>query len=459
MKRRPRESFRPCCEQLEDRGLLSVLTPAQVRHAYGVDSISFTANGQTVQGDGSGQTLAIVVADHNPYLWDELYLFDQYYSLANPSLTQVNLAGGQTNDGWAEEEALDVEWAHVMAPAASIFVVEARSDNLGDLVTAVNVARQLPGVSVVSMSWGSREFRGESAYDSSFTTPVGHNGVTFVTASGDLGAFSGAEWPASSRNVVAVGGTSLTVDAAGATVAETAWSSSGGGYSTFVSEPTYQARAQRSRRRTTPDVSMDANPGTGVAIVLMPPSTAQASWRIVGGTSLSAQMFAGLVAIADQGRSLRGAGTLDGATQTLAALYSVSSADFRDVTSGTTGYRAIRGYDLATGRGTPKAASLVADLANYGSQTAIRVVTSKAATAPGSRRTVRPSDPAPSMKPTTKTSDISGLFVVTPSDLAHAPTTRVSPRPVTVSAPKPLVLDLHLVDRAIAEMGKLRLLS
>ena len=73
-------------------------------------------NGQTIQGDGSGQTIAIVVADHNAFLWDELYLFDAAYGLPNPNFTQVNFAGNRTNDGWAEEEALDVEWAHVMAP-------------------------------------------------------------------------------------------------------------------------------------------------------------------------------------------------------------------------------------------------------------------------------------------------------------------------------------------------------
>ena len=61
---------------LEDRGLLSLITPAQMRHAYGVNAITFSANGQTIQGDGSGQTIAIVVADHNDFLWDELYLFD-----------------------------------------------------------------------------------------------------------------------------------------------------------------------------------------------------------------------------------------------------------------------------------------------------------------------------------------------------------------------------------------------
>ena len=133
---------------------------------------------------------------------------------------------------------------------------------------AVDFARHLPGVSVVSMSWGSGEFGSEKAYDSIFTTPAGHNGVTFVAASGDSGAYSGAQWPASSPNVVAVGGTSLYVNAVGTTVFEAAWSGSGGGYSVLESEPSFQRSVQGTGRRSTPDVSMDADPNTGVAVVL-----------------------------------------------------------------------------------------------------------------------------------------------------------------------------------------------
>ena len=194
-----------------------------MRHAYGVDAVQFSANGQTIPGTGAGQTVAIVVASHNPNLSQELQTFDAAYGLSDPSLTQVNLAGGSTDDGWAQEEALDVEWAHAMAPGASIVAVEARSASIGDLLAAVNVARQMPGVSVVSMSWGGGEFRGQTGYDGYFTTPSGHNGVTFVTASGDSGAWSGAQWPASSTQVVAVGGTTLQTDSAGNSQSETAW--------------------------------------------------------------------------------------------------------------------------------------------------------------------------------------------------------------------------------------------
>ena len=105
--------------------------------------------------------------------------------------------------------------------------------------------------------------------------------------------------------------------------------------------------------------------------LVLDPSSGQASWGVYGGTSLSTQLFGGLIAVADQGRALAGLGTLDGATQTLPLLYSVSSADFRDVTIGSNGHRATAGYDLVTGRGSPRGTCLVSDLSNPNIQAAI----------------------------------------------------------------------------------------
>ncbi len=396
MQPRPRKNFRAWCQQLEDRNLLSVLSPAQVRQAYGMNAIEFSASGQTIQGTGAGQTIAIVGAYYNPFVTKELYTFDGTYGLSNPALSQVDLAGAQTNLGWAQEEAMDVEGSHVMAPGAAIIVVEAASDNTSDLMNAVNLARTLPGVAVVSMSWGGGEFRGQTSYDPFFTTPAGHNGVTFVAASGDNGAKYGADWPASSPNVVGVGGTTLWVDAAGNTLLETAWSGSGGGYSVLEPEPGYQRAVQRRGRRSTPDVAMVADPNTGVPVLVLDPATGQGSWGIYGGTSLSAQLFGGLIAVADQGRALAGLGTLDGATQTLPLLYSVSSADFRDVTAGSNGHRATPGYDLATGLGAPRGAALVSDLSNPNVHATIRTASSRTKARASAKSAARPriSDPA-----------------------------------------------------------------
>jgi subtilase family serine protease len=411
MNRRPRQDFRAGCEQLEDRSLLSVLTPAQVRQAYGMNAINFTANGQTIPGSGAGQMIAVVGAYHNPFLSTVLNAFDASFGLSNAAVIQVNLAGAQTNIGWAEEEAMDVEWSHVMAPGATIIAVEAASDSTSDLMNAVNLARQLPGVSVVTMSWGGGEFRGQGNYDSFFTTPAGHNGVSFVAASGDYGSKYGANWPATSPNVVAVGGTSLLVDAAGNTLSETAWSGSGGGLSARTYEPGYQAGVQRSGRRSNPDVSMVADPNTGVPVLVMTPSTGQAYWGVYGGTSLSTQLFGGLVAVVNQGRALAGLGTLDGPTQTLPLLYSVSSADYRDVTTGSTGFRATRGYDLATGLGSPWGPSLVSDLTNPNVHATNRSLPSRVKGRTSSRHMARPRIAASSMHVT-----INRLTVATDAD-------------------------------------------
>ena len=160
------------------------LSPTEVRNAYGLNQINFGS----VTGNGAGQTIAIVDASYDPNIASDLQAFDSQYGLQSPGSFAQYVENGlsQVNSGWALETALDVEWAHAMAPAANIVLVEAQPD-LSDLFNAVSFASQLPGVSVVSMSWGANEFSGESAYDSVFTTPAGHNGVTFVAASGDSG--------------------------------------------------------------------------------------------------------------------------------------------------------------------------------------------------------------------------------------------------------------------------------
>jgi subtilase family serine protease len=351
--RRRRRVLRPTLDRLDDRCLLSALTPAQVTHAYGLDAVTFRSGGQTIKGDGSGETIAIVDAYHDPYLASDLHTFDQRFGLNDPALSQINLAGGRVNSGWAQEEALDVEWAHALAPGASIVVVEAKSTTTRDLLAAVETARSVPGVVAVSMSWGGPEITNQTAMDSHFSTPAGHTGITFVAASGDEGPAGGAEWPASSTRVLAVGGTSLLVDSAGNYLGETAWSGSSGGFSKLESEPAYQRSVQASGRRNTPDVAFVADPATGVLVFATDPTSGSGAWFQVGGTSLGTPAWAAIIAIADQGRALAGLSSLDGATQTLPTLYNLPATDFHKTGSLTT-----------TGLGTPNGGTLVTDLAS-----------------------------------------------------------------------------------------------
>jgi hypothetical protein len=365
-------------------------TPAQIKAGYGLTSL----------GSGAGQTIAIVDAYNDPDIASDLNTFDSEFSLPSASLKVVNETGGSAlpadNAGWDTEISLDVEWAHAIAPGANILLVEANSSSLSDLLAGVNYARDAAGVSVVSMSWGGSEFSSESSFDSDFTTPAGHQNVTFVASAGDS---PGTEWPSISPNVLSVGGTTLELSSTGAYESETAWSDGGGGDSTFEKEPTYQEDAQTTGERSDPDVAWDANPETGVAVYDSVPNEGFVGWQEVGGTSVGAPSWSGLIAIADQARG--SAGTLNGASQTLPILYTLYSggassatytSSFNDITSGgaTSGGfgfgfgrgrfgqapsgGATVGYDTATGLGSPKGSAIVEALV------AGKIVTTTAAT-------------------------------------------------------------------------------
>ncbi len=212
----------------------------------------------------------------------------------------------------------------------------------------------------------------EAAYDSVFNVP----GVTFVASTGDYGA-SDPQYPAFSPNVVAVGGTSLLLNgdnsynsetrrgyyssAAGAVIA------SGGGISLYDPEPAYQQGVQSTGYRTTPDVSLVADPATGAWIADTYNLDPSNPFEIVGGTSLAAPAWAGLFALVNQGRAAAGESTLNSSTPTDAqqALYMLPRSDYNAITSGTNGYTASAGYNLVTGLGTPVANLLVPDLIAY----------------------------------------------------------------------------------------------
>jgi hypothetical protein len=343
-------------------------TPTQIRHAYGFDRITFD-NG-TVAGDGSGTTIAIVDAYDDPNIAGDLHKFDLAFNLPDPTFKKENQTGGNTppsaNGGWVSEIALDVEWAHAVAPGASILLVEANSASFSDLLTAVDTARNTAGVVAVSMSWGGGEFFGETSYDSHFQTPSGHAGVTFVASSGDSGA--PPIYPAISPDVLSAGGTTLKLDSSGNISSESGWSGSGGGVSALESQPSYQQGVvtQSSTSRTNPDVAYDSDPNTGFPVYDTYNNSTSAPWSQFGGTSDASPQWAALVAIADQGRALLGLGALDGRSQTLPMLYSASAVDYHDITTGTsTGsphYSAGSGYDLVTGLGSPAADRVVGDL-------------------------------------------------------------------------------------------------
>jgi hypothetical protein len=375
----------------------TVYGPDQVRTAYGINSLTL---------DGTGQTIAVVDAYDNPAIFQELDLFDsefstttggsslyQTYGPSSQFLTVLNQQGqtsglpgidplGPGVANWEMETALDVEWIHAIAPGARIVLVEANSQSLADLMSSVATAASQPGVSVVSMSWGFTEGQAvlaqdEALYDKDLTTPAGHQGVTFVASTGDFGT-ANPEYPAFSPNVVAVGGTSLNLSSDNSYQSETgfghyangagsAYIGGGGGLSQYEAEPAFQLAVQSTGYRTTPDVSMIADPATGAWVADTYNESVATPWEVVGGTSLSAPNWAGLFALANQGRALAGKATFNSTspTETQQALYNVPVNDFHDITTGNNGYSAAVGYDLVTGLGSPSAGSLIPDLVNY----------------------------------------------------------------------------------------------
>ena len=309
-------------------------SPSQIRAAYGLPS-----------GGGAGTTIAIIDAFDAPTIQNDLTVFSSHFNLPLPTANNFevrkmvsNLA---TDSGWAQETTLDVEWAHAIAPDAKILLVQARSASSNDLLSAIDYARGRSDVVAISMSWGDNEFSTEAAYNYHFTS---NYGATFFASSGDSG--SGAMWPASSPNVVGVGGTTLYLNPDGSVSSETAWSGSGGGTSNYEPRPSFQTSfGVASTRRSIPDVSYNANPNTGVSVYY------NSQWQIIGGTSAGAPQWAAIQAL---GRSASNGNFYARAKVNY-------SGYFRDITSGSNGgYTAGAGYDAVTGLGSPLTANFAA---------------------------------------------------------------------------------------------------
>ena len=368
---------------------LGCYDPAEMRNAYDVPS-SLT---------GAGQTIVIVDAYGDPTIEQDLAAFDGLFGLPEPpSFTIVHgsntrNAGPHDASGWALETALDVEWAHAIAPGAAIVLAEAPSSS-GNAInsTEKKVVSKYPG-SVVSQSFGINENAIAGNGNNIQVKQADQNfqdfaaaGDTVVASAGDLGATAGtaantASFPSSDPWVVSVGGTqgdpyplglcpSSGTDAC-TYGAEQVWNepdfgaATGGAPSQIFTAPGYQAGITGSDARTTPDVAYNAAINGGVLVVQGP------NIYLVGGTSCGAPQWAGIFALANEARASAGKGPLGAANPALYAIAQSHAADFHDIQAGENtlvgapvpGFQARPGYDLATGLGTPDVASLVADLA------------------------------------------------------------------------------------------------
>ena len=314
--------------------------PAQLRSAYDLPAAA-----------AHSQTIAIVTAYDAPSIEKDLGAYSKTFSLractsSNGCFRKVNGAGKkaplpQRSAIWALETSLDVEVAHAVCPNCKILLVEAGSSSVSNLAGAVDTAARL-GADAISNSWVVKEFRGETSYDSHFR----HAGIAITAASGDTGY--GANWPAASPYVTAVGGTTLDLDSSGARVRESAWEQGSSGCSAFESKPAWQSDTGCARR-TVPDVAAVANPDTGAAVYDSYGYSGRSGWFKVGGTSLATPIVAAVYALAGN------AGTVVAGSYP----YGHGSSLF-DVTDGTNGKcssaylcNATTGYDGPSGLGTP----------------------------------------------------------------------------------------------------------
>ncbi len=341
------------------------LSPAAIRHFYGFDLITNL---------GAGQVIGIITAYDDPNVEADLGVFNSNYKLAtcttsNACFKKIYATGVKpaTDSTWALEAALDVQWAHAIAPQAKIYLVEAASNSVTDLLAAADVA-VTNGATVVSMSFGGPEFITETNNEFHFTTAK----VTFIAAAGDSGY--GAEYPAASPYVLAVGGTTATLGTSNVYGSETAWSGSGGGQSAYELMPAYQSGLpvpNANGYRAIPDVAYDANPSNGFAVYNSVPYQGSTGWFQVGGTSAGTPQWAGLTAIVNSMRVAAKKQVLGAtSTSTLNSLLYVLAQpagypnNYHDVKSGTNGTcgtlcTSVAGYDPVTGLGTPKADALI----------------------------------------------------------------------------------------------------
>ncbi|MBW8792578.1 MAG: putative Ig domain-containing protein [Streptomyces sp.] len=322
----------------------SGLSPTNLHSAYNLPSTG-----------GSGLTVAVVDAYNDPNAASDLATYRSTYGLsactvANGCFKQVSQTGSTTslptNDsGWAGEEALDIDMVSAVCPNCKIILVEANSATDSDLGTAENEAVAL-GAKFVSNSWGGSESSSQTSEDTSYFK---HPGVAITVSSGD--SAYGAEYPATSQYVTAVGGTALSTSSNSRGWTESVWKTSstegtGSGCSSYDPKPSWQTDTGCTKRMEA-DVSAVADPATGVAVY---DTYGGSGWAVYGGTSASSPIIAGVYALA---------GTPGSSDYPAKYPYSHTS-NLYDVTSGNNGScstsyfcTAGTGYDGPTGWGTP----------------------------------------------------------------------------------------------------------
>jgi subtilase family serine protease len=388
----------PTDQQCRAQITVPCYSPQEIRRAYGVDSL--LSHGF----NGKGQTIVIIDSFGSPTIAADLHTFDISYNLPDPPSFKVYTPLGKmpfdpnnpTMLSWAAETTLDVEWAHAMAPDASIALMTsptAETEGIQGLPPFLYLEKYALSHhlgNIISQSWGATENtlftkEGRQVLNSfnAFYKEAAQKHVTVFASSGDSGVanvdiqgkiypFPTVNFPASSPYVTAVGGTSLFADTHGNYQSQVAWSGSGSGVSQYFAEPGYERDNLNSSLQSTlkgyrglPDIAYNADPSTAILIYLSF-QPGQAGYYLIGGTSEGSPQWSGLIA---DGNQLAGhpLGFLNESLYEIGHSHDASEF-YHDVTSGNNsaagirGYNAMPGWNLVTGWGSPKASNLLAQL-------------------------------------------------------------------------------------------------
>jgi len=330
--------------------------------------------------------IAIIIAYSYPNLLNDLKIYwnsNFGTTIPLPKVT-IHSLGHTFNKDWATEECLDLQMIATISPYSDIHVVEAKSNSLFDLTNAVTYAKDILNIDVISMSWGCKDSSDLSNYNSIFTNSKKNNNsnICYCASTGDDNYVS---WPAVLSNCIAIGGTTLYNS--NNNRVETTWDKAGCGYSKTVKKPIYQNNISQitGSNRCVPDISLIANPNTGVMIYN------NNQWIQVGGTSLSCPLFAGMISIFNQNRLNNKLSTLTTVCKDKNEILPINNIQnylytkiyntqsyktvFYDITSGNnkgslqngnlTNYSTSTNYDIPTGLGSINCDKLCQNILNF----------------------------------------------------------------------------------------------
>lgn len=344
--------------------VLGGYSPSQLEAAYDFGPL-------TAQGiNGSGQTIALIEFDK--FNLSDIQQFDADNNLPDPTLQQYYVGGKTFKLQNSGETTLDLEWAHALAPGATIqiYYLNGTQSNKAGWKSLAKAVKQAAanGATSISMSFGACNASSGYKTTESALAAVEKKGVSVFVSSGDTGAYPGPThqcgqrigvgYPASDPSVVSVGGTSLQLNEDDTIGDEIAWRLSGGGKGSPLLRPVWQVITQlaNAKYRWAPDVAFVADPRTGVAIY------ERGEWQVAGGTSLGAPAWAAIWALVRQDAQQSGK-TLGAAPPIVYRIANspAYSQAFHDITEGDNSYyQASVGWDPLTGWGTPDVAQFAA---------------------------------------------------------------------------------------------------